>query len=107
MPSIEQTYINALLADATYANDLRDGDSGADLEGRLSSSMTQPLAKFIGENFEVASHAESSDVYQSGFDAPPGQPHGDGVPAEPGACGDARGGEGAMSCQGGTPNVQH
>ena len=69
MNTIEKSYLNALLADATYARDLQAGDSGSQLEGRLSTRMTPTLAKFIGDNFEVAAHAESSDVFASGFDA--------------------------------------
>ena len=49
MTTFQQTYINALLAEASYANDLRDGDTGPLLVGRLSTSMTLTLAKFIGD----------------------------------------------------------
>ena len=69
MNTIEKSYLNALLADATYARDLQAGDSGSQLEGRLSTRMTPTLAKFIGDNFEVAAHAESDDIFASGFDA--------------------------------------
>ena len=69
MATIQQTYIYALLADATYADNLTDGDFGTTLEGRLSLRMTPTLAKFIGDNFEVVSHVESGDGVGSGFDA--------------------------------------
>ncbi|MDK9705271.1 MAG: hypothetical protein OEL20_19270 [Sulfuritalea sp.] len=72
MSSIADIYINALLADASYALELADGQSGATLEGRLSSSMTPTLAKFISSNFSITSHNESDDSLLSdgsGFDA--------------------------------------
>ena len=69
MAAIEQTYINALLADATYAANLFKNGSAQALTDALSERMTPTLAKFIGDNFEVAAHAESSDVFASGFDA--------------------------------------
>ncbi len=69
MASIQETYINALLADATYANELIEGAPPDDLTRALSPRMTPIIAKFIGDNFEVASHVETGDVYASGFDA--------------------------------------
>ena len=69
MTTIEQTYINALLADATYADELIDGASAGDLTLALSTRMTPTIAKFIGDSFEVVSHVESNDVVASGFDA--------------------------------------
>ena len=69
MTTIEQTYINALLADATYVENLVDGAPADRLALALSPRMTPTLAKFIGDNFVVASHVEFGDVYASGFDA--------------------------------------
>ena len=68
MATIQDTYINALLADACYVNGLSDGVTGFD-QKLMEKRMTPTLAKFIGDNFEVASHFESNDVYASGFDA--------------------------------------
>ncbi|MEZ5615817.1 MAG: hypothetical protein R3E35_11455 [Rhodocyclaceae bacterium] len=69
MTTINDIYINALLADAAYANDLQDNDAGGDLARKLSPRMTQPQAAIIAANFSVVSHIESSDVLGSGFDA--------------------------------------
>lgn len=73
MNNITDAFINALLADATYALDI-DGyfspnDDGSDLIGRLSERMTPKLAEYIGKNFKVISHFESDDTNGSGFDA--------------------------------------
>lgn len=69
MTTITDAYINALLADATYAKNLLDGLKGDDLERTLSERMTPTLAAFVAENFEVAAHHESNDLPDSGFDA--------------------------------------
>ena len=66
---ISETYINALLADATYAERLADGDEGERLAGKLSERMTPQLAEFIAANFEIVAHKESDDTQGSGFDA--------------------------------------
>lgn len=74
MNNINNAFINALLADATYALDIdgykspSSGDS-TDLVNRLSSRMTPTLAKYIGDNFTVVDHIESDDTTGSGFDA--------------------------------------
>lgn len=69
MAKITDTYVNALLADATYAKKLLDGLKGVDLKNALSERMTPDLATFIAANFEVAAHKESDDTFGSGFDA--------------------------------------
>jgi|GEM_PF-1937287 len=68
MATIQDIYINALLADACYIEGLSDGVTGFD-QKLMVKRMTPTLAKFIGDNFEVASHFESNDWYESGFDA--------------------------------------
>lgn len=75
MNNITDAFINALLADATYALEL-DGfassSSASDrkaLVGLLSDRMTPTLAEYIGNNFTVIDHFESDDVWGSGFDA--------------------------------------
>ncbi|MFE8643837.1 calcium-binding protein [Sphingomonas sp. NCPPB 2930] len=73
MKNISNAYINALLADATYAlNDNNiNGLTGSSLEALsgFAERMTSTLAKYIGENFTVVNHIETSDVSASGFDA--------------------------------------
>lgn len=71
MENIKEDFINALLADATYALDRNNinGYTGSDLADLLSGRMTPELAKYIGENFTVVTHIESGDVLGSGFDA--------------------------------------
>lgn len=69
MPAIKETYINALLADAAYAERLLDGDAGLSLVEKLQDRMTPTVAAFIAANFEVAAHKESDDTVGSGFDA--------------------------------------
>lgn len=55
MPNITDTYINALLADATYALDetVLDGTTGPALSSKLSVRMTPAVADYIGSNFTV------------------------------------------------------
>ncbi|MEN0036682.1 MAG: Ig-like domain-containing protein [Cellvibrio sp.] len=70
--TIFNTYIEALLADATYALDgtTVNGLSGADLTLALGDRMTLELAKYIGDNFKVVTHVETNDLsFDSGFDA--------------------------------------
>ena len=69
MDSIHETYISALLADASYTEGLVDGLTAQPLTDLLSLGMTPALATFVGNNFEVVANAESNDVYASGFDA--------------------------------------
>lgn len=71
MTTIDQAYINALLADATYALDdsVERGTTGNELEEFLNERMTPTQAEYIGNNFTVIDHVESNDLYDSGFDA--------------------------------------
>jgi len=71
MIAIHDAYINALLADATYAlgqNGL-EGRAGVSLKDLLSDRMTPTLAEYISKNFTVLTHIESDDTTGSGFDA--------------------------------------
>jgi Ca2+-binding RTX toxin-like protein len=74
MSTLFQAYINALLADATYAlgkseqGDLT-GATAQRLTDYLSDRMTPTLAKYIGDNFTVMTHIETGDFLGSGFDA--------------------------------------
>jgi hypothetical protein len=66
MSSIQDTYLNALLADAAYV-ELRPG---IDLKTVLSQRMTQPVADFIDANFIVLSSVTTPGGYSgTGFDA--------------------------------------
>jgi len=73
MTTIHDAYINALLADATYALEVNGPYSGDDLKTLvdLNKRMTPTLATFIGDNFSVLTHLESNDndPFGSGFDA--------------------------------------
>ena len=71
MPGITETYINALLADATCAldSDVSDVITGDTLAGELKTRMTLSLAECISSNFTVVTHKDTSDIIGSGFDA--------------------------------------
>jgi hypothetical protein len=73
MTTIHDAYINALLADATYALDVtvRDNMSTGSLLAALTTRMTLPQATFIANNFTMVTHKDSSDnpFIGSGFDA--------------------------------------
>lgn len=61
--SMNNTYINALLADASYvalsgANGLLGGDK---ILENLTARLTEPLADFITKNFEVVNQTGSTD----------------------------------------------
>lgn len=57
-------FINALLADASYVGGLAEGRTGLGLEEDLTPRLTQPLAKYVGEHFQVVKQV--SDL-ASGF----------------------------------------
>ena len=72
MKAIHDSFINALLADATYALGNQAnliGATGNILAGFLSDRMTPALAEYIGKNFTVVTHIETGDIIESGFDA--------------------------------------
>jgi len=72
MTTINDAYINALLADATYALDEKviNGSSDTALFDKLQGRLTPTLAKYIGDNFTVVTHYESSAAgfEDEGFD---------------------------------------
>ncbi|WP_037586365.1 hypothetical protein [Stenoxybacter acetivorans] len=70
MNKLNSVYINALLADAAYVEDLATLTGGA-LADALETRMTKPVANFIGNNFEVITQQETGDIIiiSSGFDA--------------------------------------
>ncbi|MBX9793285.1 MAG: calcium-binding protein, partial [Burkholderiaceae bacterium] len=70
MTTIQNDYINALLADATYVDNLDAGNTGTALSTKLTIRMTEPQAQFIASNFEVLSNATTGpSAFTSGFDA--------------------------------------
>ncbi len=66
MTTINDAYINALLADAAYVKDLLPGDLPDNLIAVLTPRMTPTLAEFIGKNFTVK---VQSPAVASSFDA--------------------------------------
>ena len=69
-PSVNQAYINALLADAAYV-DVTQGMNEGSLKLALEKLLTPTQATYLASNFEVASTANESDnpLAGSGFDA--------------------------------------
>ena len=66
MTTINDTYINALLADSSYVLNLKPGQTGVALTGALTGRMTAPISKYIGDNFSVVSQVGN---LASSFDA--------------------------------------
>lgn len=71
MNSINDAFVNALLADAAYVHELPSGSSGAQLKALLSNRMTDSLADYIGQNFTVVTQIETdpTPLLGSSFDA--------------------------------------
>jgi hypothetical protein len=69
LESIKNTYINALLSDASYADGLDKNLDKSGIKNQLSNRMTEPLAEFISDNFQIIDSIDSSDDGGSGFDA--------------------------------------
>jgi trimeric autotransporter adhesin len=70
MPTINDTFVNALLADASYVNDLAANMPASDLRDALTSRMTPTVAKFIADNFTVVTSINTPDnvINGAGFD---------------------------------------
>jgi len=66
MTTINDAYINALLCDAAYVEQLRSGMSGRDLADAVSGRMTADQGKYIGDNFSVVQQVSGTN---SSFDA--------------------------------------
>ena len=73
--SIQNAFINALLADATYVDGLIDpigiplsSDALANY-GQLKKRLTPDLAKYLADHFEVITQKLTQDQTESGFDA--------------------------------------
>jgi len=71
MSEINNAYINALLADATYALDdkVTDELTGIKLEALLNERMAPTIAQYIGDNFTMVTHIDKGEYIESGFDA--------------------------------------
>jgi hypothetical protein len=71
MTTIHDAYINALLADATYALSFGTLDdlTGPDLSEKLTTRMTLAQATYIADNFTMKTHTDAADILGSGFDA--------------------------------------
>jgi hypothetical protein len=67
MTTINNSYINAILADASYVGALTPSLTGSLLRNRLTDRMTLDLAQFIGNNFTVVTQESNDDG--SSFDA--------------------------------------
>ena len=67
--NMHDIFINAILADAAYAKDLKAGLEETALKEKLLGRMTPVLAELIGNDFKIISHMESDDIVGSGFDA--------------------------------------
>ena len=67
MTTINNTYINALLADATYVHNIDPNKIVGSLSANLSPRMTPALAAYISSNFSVLTQIESGDTLLPGF----------------------------------------
>ncbi len=68
MITINDSYINALLADASYVSNFLPGMTGTRLADQIVGRMTPALANYIGANFTVVTQIESNAVSGSSFD---------------------------------------
>jgi hypothetical protein len=66
MTTINDAFINALLADAAYVDGITINSTGSALALQLANRMTPDLAKYIGANFTVATQVGG---LASSFDA--------------------------------------
>jgi hypothetical protein len=70
MTIINDAFINALLADASYVSGLLPGMTGNAFPAEMSARMTPELAKYLSDNFSVVTQIDSADgLGGSGFDA--------------------------------------
>lgn len=70
MPSINQAFENALLANATYQlGESRSGVAGATLRGAIERTLTPVLADYISQNYTAVSNIDYPELGTSGFDA--------------------------------------
>ena len=71
MTKINDTYINALLADAAYVEKLDEADNSGALTTALTGRMTSGVAQYITDNFTVLTEEDNngSILSESSFDA--------------------------------------
>ena len=62
MQTINDAFINAILADAVYVDDIVN-ENVAKLTDGLTERMGPELAKFIAENFKVISQDIQADIH--------------------------------------------
>lgn len=71
--ALHNAYINALLADASYVDDLVSATgnplTSTDFVKALKDRLTPTLAQYLADNFEVVTQKLTSDLTESGFDA--------------------------------------
>jgi hypothetical protein len=54
MNSIEQIFLEAVLADIVYVDGLESSMTGSTLAGKIKYRIPEPMATVIGERFKVA-----------------------------------------------------
>jgi hypothetical protein len=64
--TINDAYINALLADAAYVSKLNLALTPAQLTAALNGRMTPTLADYIGKNFKVVTTYDAPDQTKRG-----------------------------------------
>jgi len=69
MNSINNAFINALLAEASYVNLKNEMDEDEIRIALNRNALTLPQAQYIANNFEVISAINTNDLMGSGFDA--------------------------------------
>ena len=67
MTTLNVAYINALLADAAYVDRLETSEA----HERLALRLTQPLADFVTNNFEVLDQSPVNDGFSPRRAYPP------------------------------------
>jgi trimeric autotransporter adhesin len=70
MSDINNAFVNALLADASYVDRLTDGLAADELRRALTERMTPTLARLIADNFTVVTAINTGDevINGAGFD---------------------------------------
>ncbi len=64
---LNSTFINAVLADASYVDGFTARDTGAALQTKLTPRLTEPLAAYIASRFEVVTQYTESNFTASGL----------------------------------------
>lgn len=64
---LNNTFINAVLADASYVDGLTQGGSAGALQDDLTPRLTAPLAAYIASRFEVVTQYTESNYTASGL----------------------------------------